>query len=260
MNVRHERLVVCLVMCLAGAANGADQESVQLTPADTVLKALKPLSTGFSETYFFEHSATGRKVGCSELSLTVREHEGKQVYEYRHLIENKFKANRSTTVVTARLTPQFHPLEIQIERRTAPASGVATITRELAVIEGREIVLTTASDRGTDSRRVPLPKQAFAYGMALLMERIDFDKFKVFMMPELDPKTGKPFTYKISSELEPDGKRKIRATWGAPDKAYHFDLDKEGRLEGWGQVPPAVEAKRITADQFVQLKKSLGLD
>jgi hypothetical protein len=246
-----------LVVCLAGASIVAGQG----TPEDP-LKGLevKPLAVGTSTTYYFVHKGAGRQMGYSELSLAAVERAGRTAYDYRHLTVLKFGRERTTTLVEAALTDRFVPQQIRVTQDKVPHEGAQTSTKSTAIIEEQEIVLTKATDGRVETQRVPRPEKPFVYGLALLVEHIDFEKNEEFQLAELNPEDGTAFEYTLALSVVEGRQPMVRATWGIEGGAFFFFLNDEGSLDGWAQIPPQLEVRRATKEQVEELKKKLKLD
>ena len=257
MSLRYTCVVGWLVVCLGGASIAAGQG----TPEDP-LKGLevKPLPVGSSTTYFFVHKGAGKQMGYSELSLVAVERAGRTAYDYRHLTDVKFGRERTTTLVEAALTDRFVPEQVRVTKTKIPQEGAKTTTNSTAIVEEQEIVLTKATDGRVETQRVPRPQTPFVYGLALLVEHIDFEKNEEFQLAELNPEDGSAFEYTLSLSAVEGQPPMVRATWGIEGGAFFFFLSDDGQLNGWGQVPPQLEVKRATKEQVEELKKKLKLD
>ncbi len=256
MRPRSTSLSVCVWVLLLASATGFAQES---RPAVEMIP-LKPLPVGSARFYFFEHTLTGRPVGYSEMSLILQKEKGKREYRYRHTVDIKYAGRRTTTAMEARLTPGFIPREVKFSQTVAERQGDKSTTEHVAVIEADGIVLTKTENGKTETRRVPLPPVEFVYGLAMLIERIDYEKTQNFSVAELDPKNGTAFVFTFSSEVGSDNVRTVTGTWGVKGRSWYFTLDAEGDLNGWGQFPPEVTAKRTHLQRVEELRESLGLD
>ena len=257
MSLRYTCVVGWLVVGLAGASIAAGQG----TPEDPVKGlGVTPLPVGSSTTYYFVHKGAGKKMGYSELSLTAVERAGRTAYDYRHLTDLKFGRERTTTLVEATLSDRFVPQQIRVTQTKIPQEGAKTTTKSTAIIEEQEIVLTKATDGRVETQRVPRPQKPFVYGLALLVEHIDFEKKGEFQLAELNPEDGTAFEYTLSLNVVEGRPRMVRATWGVEGGAFFFLLNDEGRLNGWGQIPPQLAVSRTTQEEVEELKKKLKLD
>lgn len=255
MRPRYLSLGVCGWVLLMGWATGFAQES---RPA--ALKVpLKPVRPGSVRFYFFEHTLAGQPVGYSEMSLGTRKEKGKPQYRYRHLMDLIHRGRRITTSTDAKLTPGFRPLTILLTQKIVEPNGDESSTERVTTIEADGIVLTKTENGKTETRRVPLPPVEFVYGLAMLLERVDYEKIEGFSLAELNAEDGTAFMYTFSSEVDSDNVRTITATWGVKGRNWHFTLDAEGGLSGWGKFPPEVGTKRTSIGHVKELAESLGL-
>lgn len=221
----------------------------------------KPLEAGSVKTYYFEQSAVGREVGYAVLTLAATEHEGKKHYDYTQETYMSFRGRRSSNTIQATLSPQFVPSSVQVLRAETDKKGRLTETRHSATVEGDEIVLTSSGPNGkSTTRRVPRPSQRFVYGIAMVLEHIDYSDQTDFMLFELDPKQGTAFGYSLHVDQTAEGGREVRASWGVEGRSFYFLLGPEGELQGWGQTPKAVEVRRITENQADALRQRLKLE
>ena len=256
MRPRHTSPGVWVWVLLVGSATGVAQES---RPAAVPIP-LKPLPPRTARFYFFEHTLVGRPVGYSEMSLLTESEKGKQEYRYRHLMDITHAGRRTTTRMDAMLTLGFIPRKISHTQRVVEPNGDESNTEHIAIIEADGIALTKTENGQTETRRVPLPSVRFVYGLAMLIERIDYEKIDDFRLAELNPQDGTAFIFTFSSEVDSDKIRTVTATWGVKGQAWHFTLDAEGTLSGWGKFPPEVMTKRTGRERVKELRETLGLN
>ncbi len=265
MRPRDAIIVAGLAVGLSGVRATAAQDTRPTTapaglPANAFPIPLKPYAPGSAQFSFFVHRTAGKDIGYSEMSVIALGEGEQRENRYRQSTDILFAGERTTTHIDALLTPGFIPKKVSVLQIKVSRRGVRTETENRAVVEESEIVLTKIENGQSQTTRVPRPSVPFVYGLALVVGRINWEDFNDFTLPELDPMTGKAFTYRFTSEVGADQTRTIRASWGPPDRAYYFTLGPDNELTGWGQIPPAVTAKRSDMKTVKELKADLGLN
>ena len=188
MKVKCVMAVAC-GLALSGPASVMAQDTYAISRGKLALRELEPLPDGFSETYYFKLTLASRTFGFSEMTLTSqRADDGKLYYHYRH--ETKTRApngNRFNTLIEAKLTPLFSPLEINTVKTTLTRFDQEYIRKLSVVLGTKEIVQTRLKDEEFTTQYFDRPQGPFVFATELLLEQIPFGKFKSFAWAIFDP-------------------------------------------------------------------------
>lgn len=246
---------------VADTAVGAPAE----TPVDDPLVAagraavdsLTPLAPGTRhESYFEVKFGPEDTVGYVMAALEAIRDEDQLVYRYTLEFVTSFSSSgaRLIAIASARLKPNFEPIEIEMTRTTIKPDGDRkTIVRRAAIASGK-VVLTAEAGGEHRADEVPIPPRPFIYGIEMLAQRFDYRKHDHFTLREFDLNTGGAGLLAFKTADWTDGTQTVLTHNASGVQSYQFWYDREGKLLRWGEPSLPVIFVRTTKERALELK------
>lgn len=256
----NQALALGCGVTLLGTVPVRAQDSYAQGRGKLALREMETLQDGYSQTYYFKISLGKRPFGYSEMTLTAQQDDdGKLYYYYRHDTRTKApNGSRFDTVIEAKMTPQFSPIEIESVKTTTTKSGQEYVSGLKVVLGPKEVVQTQLRNERETTQVFDRPKGPFVYSTELALEHISADKFEVFDLAVFEPIRCEAVKLQFLTQKQPDMSYRIVAGTGkAAATNFYFLKDAEGHLTGWGQVPPSASSERIDREELDELLKLL---
>jgi len=225
-------------------------QSVALgTPKETdtsvVLENLRQIKSGQIETYYFEAKEDGETIGYAIVSLRGATHDGHPVYKYKNESSVKVRDEGHLTLVSnATMQPNFEPISVEIGGTAVTPQGVRhapKLTISVDSVENKIKVHVPQAliAKGSENQiqEYDRPSGAFIYATDAIVHLIDFKKYQAFRLAEYVPQNGDVLELKFRAEPQPDGTTLVTTTRADGESDYKFWLDKDGKLDRWGEPP-----------------------
>jgi len=203
------------------------------------VKSIKPIDLGKSfESYFDITMGPGEVVGYVAITVEATGTKEKPFYRYTTETGNRFpNGSRFKAVVNAKLEPTFEPTEVDMVRTVTDKKGEESSDLRNARLKekGKKVALTsqTAGSEPVTAEE-PLPEPPYIYGIETVVQHIDFDVHKKFILREFDIATGKAGSMTFTADVWKDGTTTVLVTDPAGNVSYQFWYDDEGKLLRWG--------------------------
>lgn len=238
MRTEHRLAWLALTAAIGpGMAARAENQDDLINAGKEAVKAIASLPPGrTSVTYFDVMLGPDKVIGYVEASLTGVGGE-KPGYEYVARTVIHFPTNARLHVdVSAKLLPDFQPVEIEVKRTTIDANGEVKPTVQRAVLTADKVTLSGEAGEQKASRDVPRAPGTFIYGIETLVQRLDFTKHQSFRLDEFDMVEGGGRPLKFVAKTWDDGTPTV-LTYNSDDSlSYQFWFDAAGNLIRWGEA------------------------
>jgi len=229
---------------------------------EDVLRGLRRVGYGQVETYYFEAKEGGETIGYAIVSLRGTEYQGERVIAYKN--ESSIKVDeksRLTLVANAMLKYDFEPVRIEVGGTAATPAGIRRTPKlEIKVNDVDDEITVLAvpplvsKSEGLKPKQVPKPTGPFVYALDALIHMIDFDEHEAFTIPEYIPQDGAINQLAYVVKKQDDGSIVVNTTREDGQQDYKFWLDKQGRLDRWGEPPFELLLHRSTKEAVTKLK------
>jgi len=202
-------------------------------------KSIKPITPGTTfESYFDITMGPGEIVGYVAVTVEVKGTKEKPFYLYTTETGNRFpNGSRFKAVVNAKMSPSFEPIEIDMARTVTDRKGEQNSDLQHAKLMKKDKkVALTAQKAGSEpvEREEVLPEPPYIYGIETVVQFIDFDVHKKFILREFDMATGKAGTMTFTADVWKDGTTTVLVTDPPGNVTYQFWYDDDGKLLRWG--------------------------
>jgi hypothetical protein len=216
------------------------------------LKSIKPLAPGaVHESFFHISMGPNDPIGYVATSLIGSKVDDKLVYDYKTDTANTFpNRTRFKAVVVAKLQPDFQPIDIELRRNITPETGDERGDVQRAKF-GAKVVKLSAKPKGSEEVKteVPRPDPPFIYGIETVVQLIDFDVHKEFVLREFDVTSGKAGDLFFESQVWKDGTTTVVVANTAGVVSYQFWFDDNNKLLRWGMPSMPVMFIRTTKER-----------
>ena len=256
---------VCLTLLVGcGAASVVRaQEITDPAMLETGFKALEDhrrLAPGETQLYHFEISiGPETPIGYATVSLTGAGTKDALTYVYRNETAIQFPNKaRVATSMEATMKANFEPIEIVGRRAQLSPTGERTTSVERAVIGKKTVSLSAKAGDQSMNKTVDRPDEPFVFGIESITQRIDFSKYKEFLIKEFDLRSGGARELIFAMQKYRDGSPTV-LTW-TPEGAtsYQFWYSEDLELVRWGEASMPVLFRRVQKDAYDKLVTSIG--
>jgi len=230
--------------------------------AATVLENLRKIKNGQIETYYFEAKQNDETIGYAVVSLQASKRDGRAIYKYKNESSVQIgEKSRLTLVSNATLRDDFEPISVEIGGMAATPKGVRTAPKLTLEVDSVENTITVVAPqplvpKGEEPapQVLPRPNGRFVYALDAIVHLIDFKKYKAFKLPEYIPQSGDVFDLAYKVEEQADGTMLVNTTRYDGQQDYKFWLDKNGKLDHWGEPPFDLLLYRSSKETVDKLK------
>lgn len=220
------------------------------------LASIKPLEPGAKyESYFEITMGPDNPLGYVAVTLEAAGTKEKPLYHYKTATANRFPDGKLFKAdVDAKLLPNLEPIEAEIRRTITDVEGIESNDVQRAEF-GEKTVKLTAKTRGGEevTGERPRPEPPFIYGIETVVQLIDFNTHKKFILREFNLQTGKAGSLTFTLSVWTDGTPTVVVTAPAGQVTYQFWYDDDGKLIRWGMPAMPVMFVRATKEKVRQL-------
>ncbi len=248
----------CVLVWLgvAGTAYADEDENALVEAGKKAIKSVKPLAPGAEHESYFEITlGPDKPVGYVAVTLKASGSEEEPVYHYKTATGNTFPNGKLfRAVLDAKLRPNFEPIEMEMKRTVFEEGGDESSDVQTAKFGPEKVELTAKAVGSEETKREePRPEPPFIYGIETLVQLIDFDIHKKFILREFDLQTGKAGTLTFNASVWNDGTTTVIVTDPAGNVSYQFWYDDDAKLLRWGVPSMPIMFVRSTKEKVRRL-------
>ncbi len=253
-----QRCFALTLLCgLAVVVDGVEGDEKALVKAGrTALNSLTPLAPGTKRmSYFGIRVGPDEAIGYVIASLEAVRDNDKTIYRYATDTGITFpNGTRAHVLIEGRLRPNFEPLELQFKRTMIKREGERQDVAMRAVVRSDKVILSAEQNGQKVSREVPLPERPFIYGIETLVQLLDYDTHRYFLLWEFDIQTGGAGKMTVATETWDDGTPTVVTRYIEGEQTYRFWFDEKGDLLRWIQPSLPVMFVRTGQERAAWLK------
>lgn len=224
------------------------------------LEKHKRLEPGETQLYYFEISlGPETSIGYSTVALTGAGTKDALTYVYKNATTIKFpNKGRAATTMEARMKANFEPIEIVGRRAQISPKGERTTSVERTLIGEKKVQISAKAGDQSAFREVDRPDEPFVYGMESITQRIDFGKYKEFLIKEFDMRSGAARELLFAMQKYRDGSPTV-LTW-TPEgvTSYQFWYTEDLELARWGEASMPILFRCVSKGIYDKLVKDIG--
>ncbi len=231
----------------------------EATTADVLSSLRTAEAVNDPERIYFEMLLGEDPIGFAVHSLTGRTEKEGGGYSYRVEMEIVMpNGARTSGLVTAHLTSNYEPKNIEMRRTVMAPDGTARGTVDVARIGADTVTIRRGMQGETPSENtVACPDRPFVSAIEFLVQRIDLRRFTKFTLREFDPQKAVVIAQHFVTKPRPDGGFDLSSSEDNGDIGYQISLDSKGKVVSMREPPLPVTTKRCSRERIEQLRRSL---
>lgn len=239
------------------APKNADEKIPTCADVVKVVRAMPEFTK--RQVLYFELFLWDKSVGYMVYELTPNHDKaGGYTLKFESLMQLP-KSSRIQARLTAKLSADFEPSDVDMVRNTVAPDGMHQQTANHALI-GNDVVSLDqqVDDAPITGNTVPLPERPYIMGAEFIVSHLDPKRFPKFELRTFNPQDGTVDVERYKSEKHDDGSYKFWATGEGGVILVEYDRDATGRINAIKKEGVPIEFRASSAKRIERLRITMA--